>query len=76
MGDEGAGVEPTAGAGPRRIGVVEDHRVTIAGLRQILAGDADLGIVATAPSVSELLSITTDLVLVVLDRRPWPVGGE
>ncbi|WP_328439988.1 response regulator transcription factor [Nocardia puris] len=54
---------------PTRIGVVEDHRVTIAGLRQILAGEADLEIVADAPSVAELLAVTDQLDLVILDLR-------
>ncbi|MFD4443738.1 DNA-binding response regulator [Nocardia sp. NPDC058519] len=53
----------------RRIGVVEDHQVTITGLRQVLAGEPSVEIVATAPSVPELLAISTDLVLVVLDLR-------
>ncbi|WKG12432.1 response regulator transcription factor [Nocardia sp. PE-7] len=52
-----------------RIGVVEDHQVTITGLRQVLADETSLEIVATAPSVAELLAITTDLALVVLDLR-------
>ncbi|MFD3430952.1 response regulator [Nocardia fluminea] len=53
----------------RRIGVVEDHQVTITGLRQVLADEPSVEIVATAPSVPELLAITTDLALVVLDLR-------
>ncbi|MFD3702152.1 response regulator [Nocardia sp. NPDC058658] len=61
MVDEGVGV--------RRIGVVEDHQVTITGLRQVLADESSVEIVATAPSVPELLAITTDLALVVLDLR-------
>src|SRR5690606_3505516 len=56
-------------AAPRRIGVVEDHRVTIAGLRQILAEEPSVRIVADAPSVPELLAITDDLDLVILDLR-------
>lgn len=54
---------------PRRIGVVEDHAVTIAGLRQILADEPEVEIVATAASVTELLALTCDLHLVVLDLR-------
>lgn len=64
MGEAGEGTAPV-----RRIGVVEDHRVTIAGLRQVLADESSVRIVATAPSVAELLAITADLALVVLDLR-------
>ncbi|MGC4989846.1 response regulator [Nocardia salmonicida] len=53
----------------RRIGVVEDHQVTITGLRQVLANEPSVEIVATAASVPELLGITTDLALAVLDLR-------
>lgn len=53
----------------RRIGVVEDHQVTITGLRQVLASEPSVEIVATAASVPELLGITTDLALAVLDLR-------
>lgn len=52
-----------------RIGVVEDHAVTIAGLRQLLTTAPEIEIVATAASVGELLRRTTDLALVVLDLR-------
>ncbi|MBO0856504.1 MAG: response regulator transcription factor [Nocardia sp.] len=54
---------------PHRIGVVEDHQVTITGLRQILAGEPTITIAATAASVPELLALTTDLTLVILDLR-------
>lgn len=61
--------ENVAAGDPYRIGVVEDHHVTIAGLRQILAGEPTVTIAATAASVAELLSVTTALDLVVLDLR-------
>ncbi|NMN95082.1 response regulator transcription factor [Antrihabitans stalactiti] len=60
---------PHCGSVPRRIGVVEDHAVAVAGLRQILADEPDLMIVAAATTVSELLAITTDLDLAMLDLR-------
>jgi len=63
------GAHAAVHAAPRRIGVVEDHRVTIAGLRQILAEEPSVRIVADAPSVPELLAITDDLDLVILDLR-------
>ncbi|PPJ36345.1 hypothetical protein C5E45_20030 [Nocardia nova] len=54
---------------PRRIGIVEDHQVTIAGLRQILVGEPTVTITAAAAAVPELLALTTELDLVVLDLR-------
>jgi CheY-like chemotaxis protein len=51
------------------IGVVEDHAVANAGLRQILSVDPSLVIVAAAPTVADLLSETTDLDLAILDLR-------
>ncbi|MEU6560988.1 response regulator transcription factor [Nocardia nova] len=56
-------------SGPHRIGIVEDHQVTIVGLRQILAAEPSITIAAAAASVPELLAATTDLHLVVLDLR-------
>ncbi|MXP20168.1 response regulator [Gordonia sp. HNM0687] len=53
----------------RRIGVVEDHAVTVAGIRALLEPYPELAIIAAAPSVAELLAETTDLDLVILDLR-------
>ena len=52
-----------------RIGVVEDHAVAVAGLRQILSADPSLVIVAAAATVADLLADTTDLDLAILDLR-------
>jgi len=52
-----------------RIGVVEDHAVAVAGLRQILSADPSLVIVAAAATVADLLADTTDLDLTILDLR-------
>ncbi|MFC4128121.1 LuxR C-terminal-related transcriptional regulator [Nocardia rhizosphaerae] len=52
-----------------RIGVVDDHRVTVTGLRYLLAAAPEVTIVADAPSVGELLAVTTDLDLALLDLR-------
>lgn len=52
-----------------RIGVVEDHDVMIAGLRNILAPHPELRIEAAAGSVSELLARKVPLDLVILDLR-------
>ena len=54
---------------PSRIGIVEDHAVTIVGLRGILEPHPDMEIVAAAPTVAELLAITSDLDLAILDLR-------
>ncbi|TSE01692.1 response regulator transcription factor [Skermania sp. ID1734] len=54
---------------PRRVGVVEDHAVAVAGLRHILSTVPEVEFVASAASVSELLAITSRLDLVVLDLR-------
>ncbi|TSE00067.1 protein kinase [Skermania sp. ID1734] len=54
---------------PCRIGVVEDHESTVLGLKGMLADERDLTIVATAPTVPELLAITSTLDLVILDLR-------
>ncbi len=61
---------PQAGwAAPKRIGVVEDHGVVVAGLRGLIAAEPDLAITAAAPTVTELLDGTTELDLVILDLR-------
>lgn len=52
-----------------RVGIVEDHCLTITGLRQVLAAEPGLELVADAPTVTELLALTSDLDLVVLDLR-------
>lgn len=55
---------------PLRIGVVEDHEsVVLGGLSTLLADQADLLLVASAPTVDELLAITSDLDLAILDLR-------
>lgn len=52
-----------------RIGVVEDHAVTVAGIRAVLAPYPELALVAAAPTVSGLLATATDLDLAILDLR-------
>ncbi len=52
-----------------RIGVVDDHPSIVAGLRAILGDQPDLMFSAGAATVSELLAMTRDLDLVVLDLR-------
>lgn len=52
-----------------RIGMVDDHELTIRGLRDSLADHPDLDFVASAPTVAELFDATTDLDLVILDLR-------
>ena len=52
-----------------RIGVVDDHPSIVAGLRAILGDQPDLEFTAGAATVSELLTVTRDLDLVVLDLR-------
>ena len=52
-----------------RIGVVDDHEISILGLEAMMSTTTDLEFVGGAPTVPELLEITTDLALVVLDLR-------
>lgn len=52
-----------------RIGVVDDHPTIILGVGTILAGCDDLDLVASGRTVRELLAITTDLDVVLLDLR-------
>ncbi|MEU2258530.1 LuxR C-terminal-related transcriptional regulator [Nocardia xishanensis] len=52
-----------------RIGMVDIHESQIYGLRAILAETTDLSLVAASGTVGELLAITTDLDLVVLDLQ-------
>ena len=52
-----------------RIGIVEDHTVVITGLRQLLADEPDLEVVAAAPTVGELLDSATGIDMAILDLR-------
>lgn len=52
-----------------RVGMVDDHRSPIWGIEAILEHQADLVLAATAPTVDELLAITSDLDVVLLDLR-------
>ncbi|MET8426873.1 response regulator transcription factor [Nocardia sp. NPDC004860] len=65
----------SAGSSIRRIGVIEDHPVLVEGLRAILSVRPELQIVAAAKTVPELLEITTDLELAVLDLHGLPDGS-
>ncbi len=75
--------EPLRRLPPRRIGAVEDHESVVSGLSAMLADQADLTLVACAPpTVDELLAVTSDLDLVILDlrlsdgsRRPGTCSG-
>jgi DNA-binding NarL/FixJ family response regulator len=60
---------PVAEVGPRRVGIVEDHESVVMGLEAMLADQPDLVIVASAPTVPELLTLGVDLDLVILDLR-------
>ncbi|GCE39586.1 putative transcription regulator [Rhodococcus wratislaviensis] len=52
-----------------RVGIVEDHESVVIGISAMLSDESDLELVATAPTVTELLALTTDLDLAVLDLR-------
>ncbi|GGF22751.1 response regulator transcription factor [Williamsia phyllosphaerae] len=52
-----------------RIGVVDDHETSVIGLSAMISGTADLTFAGGAGTVDELLAITTDLDLAVLDLR-------
>ncbi|MBJ8347597.1 LuxR C-terminal-related transcriptional regulator [Antrihabitans sp. YC2-6] len=56
-------------SGVLRIGIVEDHESQVYGVKAILAETDDLVLVANGATVAELLAITSDLDLVVLDLR-------
>ncbi|TQF69063.1 response regulator transcription factor [Rhodococcus spelaei] len=58
-----------SGAGPRRIGIVEDHESVVIGLETMLADESDLAIAASAATVPELLAQGVALDLVILDLR-------
>lgn len=60
---------PAVTGSPRRIGLVEDHESVVIGLSTMLGREPDLNVVATAPTVDQLLSQTADLDLAVLDLR-------
>jgi DNA-binding NarL/FixJ family response regulator len=51
----------------RRVGVVDDHDIVIAGLRSAVFECPGIEIVATADTVTGLLAKTTDLDLAILD---------
>lgn len=53
----------------RRIGLVEDHESVALGMAAMLAGEADLELVATAGTVADLIAQTTGLDLAILDLR-------
>lgn len=53
----------------RRIGLAEDHESVALGLSAMLARESDLELVATAPTVAELLSVTVEMDLAVVDLR-------
>lgn len=57
------------GARVSRIGIVDDHELTIRGMRDTLAAEKDLDLVASAPTVAELFAQETDIDLVILDLR-------
>ena len=61
--------DPDGSRRVRRIGHVDDHATVGIGLAAALADQPDLDMVATAATVPDLLAVTTDLDLVVLDIR-------
>lgn len=56
-------------SGVKQIGVVEDHSAVVLGLQVMLAEHPDLEIVASAPTVTELLDQQISLDFVLLDLR-------
>ncbi|MGV9709555.1 response regulator [Gordonia sp. NPDC003424] len=52
-----------------RVGVVDDHEQIVRGLRATLDDQSDMELAAGAGTVSDLLAVTTDLDLVLLDLR-------
>ncbi|MCX6469640.1 MAG: LuxR C-terminal-related transcriptional regulator [Corynebacteriales bacterium] len=58
----------TAGR-PARIGVIDDHEIAVLGLKAMMETTSDLAFVGGGATVKDLLAITTDLDLVVLDLR-------
>ncbi|MFC9438530.1 LuxR C-terminal-related transcriptional regulator [Nocardia sp. NPDC057030] len=66
-------MSPTKGSARRRIGVVEDHTdLVVASLQRILEPYSHLEVVAGAKTVADLLAITAELDLVVLDLHHLP----
>ena len=69
------GIEPAADSDRSvvdaviRVGMVDDHRSPVWGIERILEDEADLDLVASAPTVGELLAQTADLDVVILDLR-------
>lgn len=57
------------GVSATRIGMVDDHELTIRGLRESLGDHPDLTVVADAPTVAELFADPVELDLVILDLR-------
>jgi DNA-binding NarL/FixJ family response regulator len=62
-------VAPVTARGVVRIGVIDDHESVVEGLRAIIEESDDMTYVAGAETVDQLLQITTDLDLAVLDLR-------
>ncbi|WP_296391543.1 LuxR C-terminal-related transcriptional regulator [Williamsia sp.] len=52
-----------------RIGVVDDHETSVIGLSAMISGTTDLSFAGGGSTVDELLEVTTDLDLAVLDLR-------
>ena len=61
--------QPVSAVARYRIGIVEDHESQVFGVKAILADTPDLVLVAHGGTVAELLSVTNELDLVVLDLR-------
>jgi DNA-binding NarL/FixJ family response regulator len=64
-----SGAPDAPGVLPRRIGIVEDHESVVMGLEAMLADQPDLTIVASAPTVPDLLAVGAEFDLVILDLR-------
>jgi DNA-binding NarL/FixJ family response regulator len=62
-------VAPVTARGVVRVGVIDDHESVVEGLRAIIEEGDDMTFVAGAETVDQLLRITSDLDLVVLDLR-------
>ncbi|MGV9825925.1 MULTISPECIES: response regulator [unclassified Gordonia (in: high G+C Gram-positive bacteria)] len=54
---------------PHRIGVVDDHEQIVRGLRATFDAQPDMHLAAGADTVADLLAVTRDLDLVLLDLR-------
>ncbi|CRK50721.1 NarL family two-component response regulator [Rhodococcus sp. RD6.2] len=64
-----SGTPDAPGVLPRRIGIVEDHESVVMGLEAMLADQPDLTIVASAPTVPDLLAVGAEFDVVILDLR-------